>query len=76
MAKPVEKENIIGKYVEFYDKDSKYRVGKVKNVTGKRKIYVSVRLPLMSRNTKVPAEKIIGTVSRSGMRRMIIWKEN
>jgi hypothetical protein len=76
MVKPVTRDNIIGKYVEFIDKrrgDCKYRIGKVKKVTGVRKIWVSVQLPAKSKNRRIPFHWIKGTITKSGLRREIEW---
>lgn len=74
MVKAVTRDNLINKTVEFYDRDNKYRIGKVKKVTGKNKIWVSVRLPTKTKNRRIPHYWITNTITKSGLRRMIIWK--
>ena len=71
---PVTKEKLIGKYVEFRDKNEKYRIGKVKKVTGKRKIWVSIRLPAKTKNIRIPHIWVKNTITKSGLRREIIWQ--
>ena len=73
MVEPVTKDKLIGKFVEFSDRDSKYRVGQVKKVTGKRKIWVSVRLPTRDKNMRIPHTWVKNTITKSGLRREIIW---
>ena len=80
MPKPVTRDNLIGKYIEFHDKrctkskmpDCKYMIGKVKRIVGKKKITVTVEIPYKKR-IRIKREWIIGTITHSGLRRMIEW---
>ena len=76
MVKAVTRDNIIGKFVEFIDRrkfDVKYRIGRVRKVTGKHKIWVSLELPARNKNIRIPAKWIKNTITPSGIRRDIIW---
>jgi hypothetical protein len=74
MVEPVTRDKLIGKFVEFFDRDNKYRIGKVKRITGKRKIWVSVRLVMRRKNMRIPHTCIKNTITKSGLRRNIIWQ--